>query len=202
MPLFVGMPAFPGDPEFGSAPVKSLTRGDPYSVSSLHLGSHCGTHVDPPVHFIPGGASVDQLDLEVLNGPCRVIEVDPDAPEVLPKHLTEIPSGTERVLFRTGNSLRWKEPFRFFPDYTGVNIDAAEALNRQGVRLVGVDSLSVENDPSGTFPVHHALLSRGVIIVEGLVLSSVPAGEYLLECLPLRVRGGDGGPARAAHLAR
>lgn len=198
MPLYVGMPAFPGDPTFTSTPVRSLARGDPYNISQIALGTHAGTHVDPPVHFVAGGATTDQLDLDTLNGRCRVVDVDPRSTVVPPESVETLPAGTERVLFRTGNSGRWTEPYRFFPDYVGLAPAAADALARAGVRLVGIDALSVENDATGRFPVHHALLSRGILILEGLLLADVPAGEYLLDCLPLRLRSGDGGPARAS----
>jgi arylformamidase len=197
MPLYPGMPSFPGDPEFGSRPLRSLARGDPYNLSGLSFGSHAGTHVDPPSHFVPGGAPADELDLEVLNGPCRVVEVDPHARFIGAGEVARVPAGTTRVLFRTPNSARWSTRLTFFPDYVALNPAAADALVEKHVRLVGLDALSIENDPSGAFPVHHALLGRGILILEGLLLGDAPAGEYTLECLPLRLKGGDGGPARA-----
>jgi len=201
MPLFRGMPSFPGDPEFTSTPLRSIGRGDPYSLSGLSLGSHAGTHVDPPVHFIPNGTTVDDLDLGVLNGPCRVVQVDAPATSVGPEDVAKLPTETARVLFRTSNSARWASSLTFFPDYVGLTLAAAHALVDRGVRLVGIDALSVENDPSENFPVHHALLRRGILILEGLLLAAAPAGEYGLECLPLRLRDGDGGPARATLVA-
>jgi len=201
MPLFEGMPAFPGDPEFSTRPVRSMARGDPYGLSALSLGSHAGTHVDPPSHFVPGGPPVDQVDLGVLNGPCRVVRV-PDACRAIGREeVASVPPGTTRVLFRTSNSLRWKERLVYFPDYVALNEAGARALLDRGVRLVGIDSLSVESDPTGNFPVHHCLLEGGALIVEGLLLADAPAGPYELECLPLRLRGGDGGPARVVLVA-
>lgn len=200
MPLFPGMPAFPGDPKFSSTPVRSLAAGDPYALSSLSLGSHTGTHLDPPSHFVPGGATIDQLDLEVVNGPCRVVDVDPRATAVGADDVAKLPTGTARVLFRTANSPRWATALSFFADYVGLSPAAAAALVQRKVRLVGIDALSIENDPSGKFPAHHALLGNGTIILEGLLLAAVAPGEYTLECLPLRLRGGDGGPARVTLL--
>jgi arylformamidase len=197
MPLFSGMPAFPGDPEFGSSRIRSMSRGDAYDLSGLSLGSHAGTHVDPPSHFVPGGATTDQLDLGVLNGPCRVVQVASSATSVGVDEVDQVPPRTPRVLFRTANSVRWSTSLTFFPDYLGLTAAAANRLAEKRVRLVGLDALSIENDPTGTFPVHHALLGRGILILEGLLLGDVPPGEYTLECLPLRLRGGDGGPARA-----
>jgi len=197
MPLFEGMPSFPGDPPFGSTPRRSISHGDVYSISELSLGSHAGTHVDPPVHFISGGAAVDRIDLEVLNGPCQVVEVDDRAPAVDSDAVDRIAAGASRVLFRTANSSRWSRSLSFFSDYVGLTRAAADALVHRQVRLVGIDALSIENDPTETYPVHRTLLARGSLILEGLLLSGVPAGDYRLECLPLRLRDGDGSPARA-----
>jgi arylformamidase len=198
MPLFAGMPAFPGDPEFVVRPVRSVSEGDPYSLSALSLGSHAGTHVDPPSHFLAGGDPVDRLDLSVLNGPCRVVDIPPERSVIGPEEVSSVPSGTSRVLFRTANSLRWREKLEFFPGYVAVSERGAQALLDRGVRLVGIDSLSVESDVTDRFPVHHRLLGGGALILEGLLLAESAAGAYELECLPLRIRGGDGGPARAA----
>ena len=201
MPLFEGTPTFPGDPTFQHRPVRSIERGDAYSVSALSFGSHAGTHVDPPCHFIAGGATVDRLDLEVLNGPCWVAGVPPDVRTGGPEEVGRLPEGTRRVLFRTSNSPRWQEKLEFVSDYVAVSESGARALVDRKVRLVGVDALSVESDASGRFPVHHRLLGEGVLIIEGLLLADVPEGPYELHCLPLDLKGGDGGPARAVLTA-
>jgi arylformamidase len=197
MPLFAGMPMFPGDPPFESRSVSSLAGGDPYDLSALSFGSHAGTHIDPPSHFLRGGVTVDRLDLDVLVGPCRVVEMGPSTTTIGAKEAGDVPRGTVRVLFRTANSTRWKRELSFFPDFVGLTVAAAEVLLERGVRLVGIDALSIENDPTETYPVHRALLGRGVVLLEGLVLADAPTGEYRLECLPLRLKDGDGGPARA-----
>jgi arylformamidase len=197
MPIFVGMPSFPGDPAFEMQPLRRIERGDPYSLTGLSMGSHTGTHVDPPCHFVEGGPTIDTIDLGALNGPCRVVEL-PDETEVVgPEALDGIPPGTERVLFRTSNSDRWAERLRFFRDFVWLNVAAAVRLRERGLRLVGLDALSIENDPTGRFPVHHELLGHGVLILEGILLAEAKAGPYRLDCLPLRLRAGDGGPARA-----
>jgi len=198
MPLFSGMPAFPGDPAFRDEPARSLARGDAYNLSSLALGSHAGTHVDPPRHFFEQGTTVDRLDVSALNGPSYVVELPPDLSAVRAKEVARVPAGAERVLFRTSNSTRWARDLAFFPDYVSLDVTAADELVARGdVRLVGIDSLSIETDPTGRFPVHHALLGAGIPILEGLLLADAPAGRYDLACLPLRIRDGDGGPARA-----
>ena len=197
MPLFPGMPRFPGDPEVAVTAVRSVERGDPYSLSSLALGSHTGTHIDPPSHFQPGALSADRVDPEVLNGECVVVDVDPRATEIGPEEVARLDRLAERVLFRTANSARWSRSLTFFSDYVGLTVPAAEALVERGARLVGIDALSIENDASDTFPVHQTLLSHGVVVLEGLLLADAPAGTYALECLPVRLRDGDGAPARA-----
>lgn len=196
-PLYEGMPAFPGDPPFASEPAHAIAKGDAYNLSALRMGSHVGTHVDPPIHFVPGGRPIDRIDLDVLNGPCRVFDVPVGVAAVGPHELASVPQGTERVLLRTSNSHRWRHRPEFFPDYVALSPEGADRLLHLGTRLVGIDALSIEHDATGRFPVHHRLLGAGVLILEGLLLAEVAAGPYLLECLPLKLRGGDGGPARA-----
>ncbi len=197
MPLYEGMPAFPGDPPFRAEALRRLARGDPYELSQLSFGSHAGTHLDPPSHFLPDGASVDALDLEALNGPCEVVAVDPSRRSVGVEDLLHVRRGTARLLLRTANSARWAQRLAFFEDYVGLEREAAQRLVALGVRLVGIDALSVELDPHGGFPVHRELLGAGIAVLEGLLLGAVAPGAYGLTCLPLALRGGDGGPARA-----
>jgi len=197
MPLTPGMPQFPGDPPFTSEPTHAIARGDHYNVSRLSFGSHAGTHVDPPIHFLPGGATIDRVDLDLLNGPCTVVGVARDCAAITPSDLPLFSPSTRRVLFRTANSERWARGEAFFSDYVALTLPAAEELLRRGVRLVGVDALSIESDPGETYPVHHHLLRGGALILAGLLLADVAPGPYELECLPLALRDGDGGPARA-----
>ncbi len=188
---------YPGDPEIVFRAHSSIDRGDPANVTALSLGSHSGTHVDAPSHFLPGGKTVDRMPLERLIGPAAVLE--------LPAELTSVGAadlarqdlgGHRRVLLRTRNSAAGVEK-RFNPDYCALAPDGAEYLIERGVELVGIDALSVEPFGSSDFAVHHLLLRRGVVIVEGLDLSSISAGVYQLVCLPLRLHGLDGAPARA-----
>lgn len=202
MPLAVGMPAFPGDPAFRSTPVKELARGDAYRLSRLELGSHTGTHLDPPGHFFAGAAGAEAIDLELLNGPCEVLEVHPRGPRIAAEDLSGFRGGTTRLLLKTPNSARWARRLEFFDDYIGLGQDGARRLIEHGVRLVGIDALSIESDPTEAYPVHRELLGRHVAILEGLLLASVAPGPYDLLCLPLRVVGGDGAPARAALRSR
>jgi arylformamidase len=184
-------------------PALVLERGDPANVSHLALGSHTGTHLDAPRHFIPGGATVDHLPLDTLVGPARVVEcpAGPIRPDSLAPALgRDGPAGRReaRVLVKTGNSRLWTHG-RFARDYQALTLEAARELVRAGVLLVGVDYLSVEafGGDGGAFPVHRCLLAAGVVILEGLDLSAVGPGRYELLCLPLRLKAGDGAPARA-----
>jgi arylformamidase len=172
-PVGADTPVWPGDPPVTVEPVARIEAGAPAAVSRLALGTHTGTHVDPPAHFLPGGATVDQLDLDVLVGPAVVVDGS-----------TAVPTGAGRVLFKTGAADGIVTP------------EVARQLVEAGIRLVGVDTLSIE-PPTDSYPVHRLLLTAGVVIVEGLDLAAVEPGEYQLVCLPLRITGGDGAPARA-----
>jgi arylformamidase len=198
------MLTWPGDPGVEVAPTARIARGDPANVSELRLGSHTGTHVDPPVHFLDGRPSIDELPLELFHGEAVVADLTA-ADAIGPTELERLrlPAGTERLLCRTRNSGLWsRRPVEFPEDYVAVTTDGARWLVDRGVRLVGVDFLSVERDGPPDFPVHRTLLGNGTIIVEGLDLSGVEPGRYLFVCLPLRIVGGDGAPARAALISR
>jgi arylformamidase len=190
---------WPGDPGAEVVPSARLARGDQANVSELRLGSHTGTHVDPPAHFIDGGATIDAVPLEALMGPAVVADlrgaevIDPAELDAL-----DLPAGTDRLLCRTRNSELWSRGRIEFPDdYVAVTLEGAGWLVERGLRLVGVDFLSVERDGPPGFPVHRTLLGGGVVVVEGLDLSAVAPGLYTLVCAPLKVLGGDGAPARA-----
>jgi arylformamidase len=198
VPIRGGMPVYEGDPGVEVAAWSSMEKGDASNVSYLHFGAHTGTHVDAPAHFIEGAARLDSLSLDVLIGPARVIRVPEDATEIDLEFLQSCElEQVERVLFHTRNSALWEQGFR--KDFTHLLPEAAEWLVSRGIKLVGTDYLSIEKFHSGHHRTHLALLSKGVVIVEGLNLSDVPAGDYELICLPLRIAGGagDGAPARA-----
>lgn len=194
-----GSLVWPGDPRVAVEPWTLTSRGEPANVSELRLGSHTGTHVDPPAHFLDGGLTVDRLPLDVLVGPAAVVDLRGVAGPVGVSDLEalSLAAGVERLLVRTDNSSLWSEvPARFPDDYVSVSPAAARWLVDWGVRLVGVDFLSIEPLGESGFPVHRTLLEAGVVLVEGLDLSGAPAGEYGLVCLPLKVVDGDGAPAR------
>jgi arylformamidase len=197
VPIRDGMATFEGDPPVHLQRVSSMGDGAVCNVSRLDFGVHSGTHVDAPVHFIDGAAGVEAVDLDALVGPAVVVDaraVDGRFDRAAVVGLA-IPAGTERVLFRSRNSELWNEP-GFSTAFSGVTEDGARALLELGVRLVGIDYLSIApfGDPT---PTHVALLSAGVAILEGLDLRAVEPGPYDLICLPILLAGSDGGPARA-----
>jgi arylformamidase len=190
------LPVYPGDPGIQIKRTMSLEAGDMASVSHLSFGTHTGTHVDPPSHFVPGGAALDQLPLEVLIGPARVVDTgDVKVIDAAVIERAEL-NGVTRVLFKTRNSRLWQEASEFAEAFVYVGTDAAERLVERGVRLVGIDYLSVEKFNFEQPTTHLVLLEHNVIIVEGLNLSEVAPGDYELICLPLKIKDGDGGPAR------
>lgn len=204
LPLSSRLPVWPGDPPVSVIRTSSLDRGDAANVSRLDMGSHTGTHIDAPLHFEPGAAPVDRLPLEILMGPARLVEL-PVEKKISRADLERLDlTGVVRLLFKTKNSRLWKEAVegaspkasKFYKDYIYLAEDAAAYLVDIGVRLVGVDYLSVESFTEKTFATHHRLLRAGVVILEGLNPSAVPPGDYELIALPLRIEGGDGAPSR------
>ncbi|HXM48163.1 MAG TPA: cyclase family protein [Pyrinomonadaceae bacterium] len=198
VPIHSGMPVYEGDPGVEIKAWSALANGNSANVSSLSFGAHTGTHVDAPAHFIEGARKIDALSLETLIGRARVIRVPDDIMEIGLDFLAKCDlDQVRRVLFHTRNSNFWNEGFR--KDFTHLSPEAAEKLVGLGVKLVGTDYLSIEKFHSGHHRTHLALLSQNVVIVEGLNLSEVEAGDYELICLPLKIAegAGDGSPARA-----
>jgi arylformamidase len=194
-------PTYPGDPGIEIEQWAAIARGDAANVTLLHFGAHTATHVDAPAHFIEGASKVDAMPLDVLIGEARVLEIPHEARRIDANMIASSAlDGVSRVLFKTRNSAFWDDPASGFrTDFTYIAPDAARALAGLGVRLVGIDYLSVEKFQSEGFETHMALLSRGIVIIEGLDLREVAAGDYELICLPLRIASGsgDGAPARA-----
>jgi arylformamidase len=168
LPIRPGMDVYPGDPVVQLERVRSIAGGDGYNLTRLDLGVHSGTHVDAPVHFIEGGSGTESLPLDVLIGSCVVVDG------------IQVPDGVERVLFRTGGTEQ------------SLDAPAAQAVVDKGVRLVGIDYLSIGDEDA-----HRILLGAGVVALEGLDLAGVEPGDYELICAPLKLVGSDGAPARA-----
>jgi arylformamidase len=193
------LPIWPGDPGLELEKISSMDEGADANVTRISAAVHIGTHVDAPYHFLNNGRTVEGLSLEVLTGPCYVLQlpdgIDAITAEVLER--SEITSDMKRILFGTSNSHLWAKGEKAFQtDFVAITEDGAEWLVERGVQLVGVDYLSVA--PYGdSVPTHKVLLEAGVVIVEGLNLSTVMRGFYDLYCLPLKIADSDGAPARA-----
>lgn len=193
------LPIWPGDPGLELEKFESMDKGAHANVTRISTSVHVGTHVDAPHHFINDGRTVEALSLEVLTGSCYVMQlpdgIDAITSEVLER--SEITPDMKRILFGTSNSHLWaKGEKEFQTDFVAITEDGADWLVERGVQLVGVDYLSVA--PYGdSVATHKVLLEAGVVIVEGLNLSKVMRGFYDLYCLPLKIAGSDGAPARA-----
>lgn len=191
-----GMVHWPGDPPVNIRRVSDVARGDSHTLSQISMGSHTGTHIDAPLHFIKGGRPVSRMPFAAAIGRVRIIEIK-DNESI---KLTEIePHGIrrgERIIFKTRNSVLWQNG-RFFEDFVFMSNDAADYLAGRRVKLVGVDYLSVGSYKAGGGYPHRVLLGADIWLIEGLDLSRVTPGKYDLVCLPLKLENGDGAPARA-----
>lgn len=192
--LSESLPAFPGDPAIGLEGTSEAAN--PFHLTRLHLGSHSGTHIDAPAHLLKDGSTVDTISLSTLIGPCRVLDLRDRTQEITLADLSRLNlTGIQRVLLRTRNSELWQQN-RFNENYLGLTPAAANHLVKLGIRLVGIDYLSIEPF-TGDGEVHRILLAGGVVILEGLDLAEVTAGDFELICLPLKLSGIDGAPCRA-----
>jgi arylformamidase len=199
LPISSGMPVWPGDPSVELEKVSSMDAGAHDNISRLACSVHTGTHVDAPHHFLNDHRTVDTLSLDTLVGPARVIQIPDDVALINAGTLEKagIPSGTLRLLLKTRNSLLWQRgEKRFATDFVGISLDGAEWLVQAGLKLVGIDYLSIAPYKQ-SIPTHQALLNPGVVILEGVDLSAVSPGIYDLYCLPLNLVASDGAPARA-----
>jgi arylformamidase len=197
VPIRSEMPTWPGDPPVWVREVEAFEQEDPARVSVLSMGSHTGTHLDAPAHYLRDGATIDEIDPGVGLGPAHVLHVE-DAAIVEPDHFADLDlDGIERLLIRTRNSPALWEEDDFVDTFAHLSTEAAEHLAEADLDLVGIDYLSVAGYQLNETPVHRALLETGTWILEGLNLAGVPEGEVELACLPLKVDGCDGAPARA-----
>jgi arylformamidase len=192
-----GMVHWPGDPDIEISQFRDMRKGDVCNVTVLSLSSHTGTHMDAPKHFIRGGETLDKMPLDATIGPCRVIEIT-DKESIKPAELQphRIRAG-ERILFKTRNSKRsWKSD-NFDKDFVFVSKEAAAYLAERRIMTIGIDYLSVGGFKKDGVETHQALLGAGIWIIEGLSLAKITPGEYDLCCLPIKVLGREGAPARA-----
>jgi arylformamidase len=192
------LPVWPGDPQVRIESAGSIKKGDTCNLSYLHISAHSGTHIDAPLHFIDEGGSIGSIALERLMGRVQVVEVPPGTQRINAAIIADLPiqPGTERILFKTENSVLWKSGQPFFYAYTALDASGADSLIQLGIQLVGIDYLSISIFDE-VIPPHLLLLSNGIIILEGCDLSNVQPGLYTLICLPLKVNEIEGAPVRA-----
>ena len=197
VPLRNGMVAWPGDAPFERTSTLAIARGDACNLSQISTTAHIGTHMDAPRHYLEGAAGMETMPIAATIGRARVIEIhDREAiriPELEPHHLAR----GERVLFKTRNSATCWNTDHFQTKYIYIPPETAHYLVERGVQTIGVDYLSVGGFEHGGAETHRILLDADIWIIEGLMLDQVVTGEYELVCLPLKIMGGDGAPARA-----
>ncbi len=203
VPVSNSLVTYKGDPGVKIERTSDFERGDVMTISHLDMGAHTGTHVDAPLHFVRGGGTIDQLDLNLLIGPAYVADLSQAGRFISARELqaAHIPQAAERLLLKTHNAELWDKP-GFQEDFVGLGEDAAQWLLNHGVKLVGIDYLSIEPFGSTNHPVHHLLLDARVIIIEGINLREVQPGTYELVCLPVKLQGAEGAPARVVLIER
>jgi arylformamidase len=197
VPITSSMPVWPGDPPVRLSAKSHLSRDGAHTVrvTGIKMGSHTGTHLDAPFHMMSEGKRLDEFPLETLTGRATVFEV-PGCSSIGPTELQRLDwTGVERVLFKTENSRHWQDG-AFYDRFVYLEPEGAEFIAHQGVKLVGIDYLSIDKFNSNSHPSHFVLMAKNILILEGLNLNSVPAGEYTLIALPLNLRDADGAPAR------
>jgi len=193
--------SFPGDPKVEVKRIFDIKKGDIATVSKLSLSSHTATHIDAPAHFIKDGLTVDKLPLEHLVGKVKVFEV-PEENEITRSFLEKKHIEKEKAIFFKTKNSQYIRLNKFYEKYVSLSLDAADYLIEKGVKVVGIDYLSIEEFGSEDYSVHKSLLSNGIIIIEGLNLLDVSEGEYEFIALPLRIKGCDGAPARVVLIER
>jgi len=197
LPITKDLPVWPGDPPVSLRMTKSISRGDQCNLTKIQMGVHTGTHIDAPYHFFSDGVTTDAIPIETFIGPCLVVEINSEiliGNKDLQKHSM---NGYSRILIKTRNSEIWANNIRAFEkNFVALGMDAAQYLVEMNTILVGIDYLSVESFHSEGSPVHKLLLRNNIAILEGLNLSGVKAGVYGLICMPLKLPGCEGAPAR------
>jgi arylformamidase len=194
LPIADGMIVYPGDRPVVYRRTHTIAR-DGVNLREIECGTHLGTHIDAPAHFIEGGATLDAIPLDVMLGEVEVVETD--APMIDRAALEKVHIDDWRAVFFKTRNQSLSKLDRFSEEYVSLTADAAKFLVAKGTRLVGIDYRSIECFETHHYPVHKILLGSGAFIVEGLCLNDVPTGRYRLHCLPMRLQEGDGGPVRA-----
>lgn len=197
LPISNNLPVWPGDASISLMPIMSLSKGDNCNLTKIEMGTHTGTHVDAPYHFLKDGATVDAIPIETFFGTCVVVDLDSQVLIEKKDFRKYNLNGHSRILIKTRNSEMWANNISSFDtNFVALGIDAAEYLVEMNIILVGIDYLSIESFRSEGSPVHKLLLSNNISILEGLNLSGVKAGVYELMCMPLKLQGCEGAPAR------
>jgi len=197
VPITIRMPVWPSDPRVNLAPAAHLSGDKSHTVrlTGIEMGSHTGTHIDAPWHMVEGGRRLNEIPIETLVGPASVFEIS-QAPSISRAALEKLNlDGVQRVLFKTENSQHWNES-KFYEQFVYLDPEAAQFLVEQGIKLVGIDYLSIDKFKSEKHPTHFALLRNNVVIIEGLNLSQIQAGKYQMTALPLNLQEVDGAPTR------
>jgi arylformamidase len=196
VPIHPGMAVYQGSPEVNFTNSSSMKRRDPYNVTGISMSSHTGTHIDCPAHFFQNGKTLDDISLEILIGPVKVINVQ-NCKSISRKILEKIDFGrNERILFKTDHSMLRDRYSRFRSNYVHMEVDACGYLVQRGIKLVGIDTFSVDSFETQDYMCHKVLLGAGVVIIEMVDLKDVEPGDYSMVCLPLKILKGDGAPAR------
>jgi len=197
VPITNTMPVWPSDPPVQLTPKSHMSRDNTHTVRLTHIemGSHTGTHIDAPWHFVPNGRRLNEIPIETLVGPATVFAINQRS-SIARADVEQLSlDGVERVLFKTDNSQHWSDG-KFYENFVYLEPEAAQVLVDRGVKLVGIDYLSIDKFKSEKHPSHFVLLERNVVIVEGLNLSRVTPGPYRMTALPLNLQDADGAPTR------
>jgi len=199
IPFSADLPVWPGDPAIELRPLARTADGDPCNTTQIVCPTHCGTHVDPPFHFIHQSGRLDDIPIERWVGACQVVHIPDEVTRIEPEHLESagIAAETTRLLFKTSNSRRWASiPLVFETDYVALTPAAARWIVERGLKLIGIDYFSFECFDDAENETHRTILGNDVIAIEALDLREIQPGFYQLVCLPLKIASGDGAPAR------
>ena len=197
LPISNNLPVWPGDAPVSLKMVSSIAKGDQCNITGIEMGTHVGTHIDAPYHFLEDGATIDTIPIETFIGPCFVVELDAKALIEKKDFRKYNLNGYSRILIKTRNSELWSNNISSFDtNYVSLGINAAQYLVEMKTILVGIDYLSIESFQCGSCPVHKLLLKNNITVLEGLNLSGVKTGVYELLCMPLKLQGCEGAPAR------
>ncbi|MFC1567428.1 cyclase family protein [Thermodesulfobacteriota bacterium] len=197
LPISNDLPVWPGDPSVSLMMTRSISNGDQCNVTQIQMGAHTGTHIDAPYHFLKDGATIDTIPFETFIGPCLVVDIDAEVLIEKKDFQKYDLNGHSRILIKTRNSELWANNINSFEkNYVSLGIDAAQYLVEMKAILVGIDYLSIEAFQSDGYPVHKLLLKNNITVLEGLNLSGVKSGVYELLCMPLKLQGCEGAPAR------